>query len=111
VALVPSIDVLGDGEDRDQHEVLVHHADAGGHRVPGRRRSPVAVDEDLALVGLVEPVEHVHQRALAGTVLAEQGVDLAGSTTRSIESLATGAEALRDARSSSFTGPPPVGSP
>jgi hypothetical protein len=28
-------DVLGDREDRDEHEVLVHHADAGGHRVAG----------------------------------------------------------------------------
>ena len=32
---------------------------------------------DLALVRVVEPVEDVHQRRLAGAVLAEQGVDLA----------------------------------
>ena len=31
----PSIDVLGDGERRHEHEVLVHHADAGGDRVGG----------------------------------------------------------------------------
>ena len=36
-------------------------------------------DADLAGVGPVEPVEDVHQRALAGAVLAEQGVDLAGA--------------------------------
>ena len=36
------------------------------------------VDEDLALVGPVEPGEDVHQGALAGAVLAEQRVDLAG---------------------------------
>ena len=36
------------------------------------------VDEDLAVVGVVEPVQHVHERALAGTVLAEQRVDLTG---------------------------------
>ena len=29
-------DVLGDGEDRHQHEVLVHHADPGADRVLGR---------------------------------------------------------------------------
>ena len=34
---------------------------------------------DLALVGLVEAVEDVHQRRLAGAVLAEQGVHLAAA--------------------------------
>ena len=77
--LVAEGDVLGDGEDGDQHEVLVHHADAGRHRVARTLEGDrLAVDQDLAPVGLVEPVEHVHQRALAGAVLAEQGVDLAG---------------------------------
>ena len=37
----------------------------------------LAVDQDLALVRLVEPVEDVHQRRLAGAVLAEQRVHLA----------------------------------
>ena len=37
----------------------------------------LAADLDLALVRVVEPVEDVHQRRLAGAVLAEQGVDLA----------------------------------
>ena len=36
-----------------------------------------ALDPDLALVGVVEPVEDVHQRRLAGAVLAEQRVHLA----------------------------------
>ena len=71
-------DVLGDGEDRDQHEVLVDHADAGGDGVAGRgERDRLAVDDDLALGRLEQPVEHVHQRRLAGTVLTEQAVDLA----------------------------------
>ena len=34
-------------------------------------------DLDLALVRVVEPVEDVHQRRLAGAVLAEQRVHLA----------------------------------
>ncbi len=44
-----------------------------------RRGDPdlLAVDQDLAGVGLQQPVEHVHQRALAGAVLTEQAVDLA----------------------------------
>ena len=77
--LMAEHDVLGDGEDGDEHEVLVHHADAGGHRVAGAGEVlDDVVEQDLALVGLVQPVEHVHQRRLAGAVLTEQGVDLAG---------------------------------
>ena len=71
-------DVLGDGEDRDQHEVLVDHADAGADRVAGAAElDRLAVDEDLALVRPVEAGEDVHQRGLAGAVLAEQAEDLA----------------------------------
>ena len=76
--LVAEHDVLGHGEHRDEHEVLVHHADAGGHGVARAAEGDrLVVDEDLALVRLVEPVEDVHQGGLAGAVLAEQGVDLA----------------------------------
>jgi hypothetical protein len=38
----------------------------------------LTIDQDLALVGLGEPVEHVHQRGLPRPVLPEQCVDLAG---------------------------------
>ena len=72
--------VLGDGEDIDQHEVLVHHPDAGGHRLArvgeGLRD---AVDHDLAAVGRQQAVQDVHQRRLARAVLPQQAVDLAGS--------------------------------
>ena len=64
--LVAEHDVLGDREHRDQLEVLVHHPDAGGDRI--RRAAELhrlAVDADLAGVGLVEPEDHVHQRGLA----------------------------------------------
>jgi hypothetical protein len=78
-ALVAELDVLRDGEHRDQHEVLVHHPDAGRHRVAGAGEPHRhVIDQDLALVGLIEPVEGVHQGALAGSVLAEQCVDLTG---------------------------------
>jgi hypothetical protein len=59
--------------------MLVDHADARRHRIA---RAPeggrLVVDQDLAVIGLVQPIEDVHQRALAGTVLAEQGVYLTG---------------------------------
>ena len=76
--LVPEHHVLGHGEHRDQHEVLVHHAHAGGHRVARATEGDrLPVDEDLPLIRLVQAVEDVHQGALAGAVLAEQRVDLA----------------------------------
>ena len=75
--LVAQHDVLGDGEDRDEHEVLVHHADAGAHRVAGTLEVlHDIVEQDHAVVGAVEPVEDVHQRRLAGAVLTEETVDL-----------------------------------
>ena len=39
----------------------------------------LAVDQDLALVRAVEPVEDVHERRLAGAVLAEERVHLAAA--------------------------------
>ena len=96
--LDPEHDVLGDGEDGDQHEVLVDHADPGRDRVARVVEGDgLAVDEDLALVVLVQPVEDVHQRRLAGAVLAEQGVDLAG-LDRQVDVLVGDdpGEALRD---------------
>jgi hypothetical protein len=72
--------VLRDGEDRHEHEVLVNHADARSNGVAGTGEGDrLVVDEDLALVGLVEAVEDVHERGLARAVLTEQPVDLAGT--------------------------------
>jgi len=70
-------DVVGDREDRDKHEVLVHHADSLGNGVLGvaNDHDPV-VDEYLAAVRRDHPVEHVHQRGLARAVLSEQAVNL-----------------------------------
>ena len=78
-ALQPQSDILRHREDRNQHEMLVHHADPGGDRVLGRPDGHgLVVEPYLALVWLQQPVEDVHQRCLAGAVLAEQGADLAG---------------------------------
>ncbi len=91
-------DVLGHRHHGDQHEVLMHHSHAGLDR--GTRRAELhrlAGDDDLALVGVVQPVEDVHQRRLAGTVLAEQRVDLALPQVEVDVVVRDGArEALRD---------------
>ena len=56
------------------------------------------VEQDLALVGLVEPVEDVHQRRLAGAVLAEERVHLALAQVEvDVVVREDAGEALRDA--------------
>jgi hypothetical protein len=78
VRLGPEHDVLGHGEVVDQHEMLVDHADAQLDGLAGRvDLLGLAPDQDLALVGLLQPVQHLHQGRLAGPVLADQGVDRA----------------------------------
>src|SRR5690606_35719356 len=75
--LRPEHHVLRHGEHRHEHEVLVHHADARGHRVTRAVAfQRLVVDEDLALVRFEQAVDEVHHRRLARAVLAEQAVDL-----------------------------------
>ena len=73
-------DVLGDGQRRHEHEVLVHHADAAA--IASRAEANVdrlAVQRGSRPRPGGEPVEDVHQRRLAGAVLAEQRMDLAAA--------------------------------
>jgi hypothetical protein len=75
----PEPDVLGRGQRVEQAEVLEHHADPERPRllrIADRHRLPVPAD--LALVGTDCAVDHLHHGRLAGAVLAEHGVDLAG---------------------------------
>ena len=65
----------------------------------------LAVEQDLALVGHGQPVEDVHQGRLAGAVLAEQGVDLAGTQVEIDRVVGEHARiALGDARASRARG-------
>jgi hypothetical protein len=88
--LVRQHDVLGHGHDRDEHEVLVDHADAELDRAARRvdRHGP-AVDDHVPLVGPVEPVEDRHERRLAGAVLAQRAWTSPGGRSKSTPSLAT----------------------
>ena len=60
--------------------MLVHHAEARRRRRPaGSARPQLAPGaEHRPRVGAVQPVQHRHQGRLAGAVLADDGVDLAG---------------------------------
>src|SRR6185437_1206902 len=97
--LHPEDDILEDGEIVDQHEVLVHHADAERQRTARIADvGQLAVDENLPAVGGVEAVENRHQRRLAGAVLPDNAVDGA-ARHRQIDVAVgpDGAEALVDA--------------
>ena len=53
VGSVGEDDVLGDRHHRDEHEVLVHHADpAARSRLCGEAKHRLALEQDLALVRL-----------------------------------------------------------
>ena len=85
-------DVLQHGEVVGQHEVLVHHADAGRDRVgraSGRRPGSPSIG-DRALVRLLHAVEDLHQGRLAGAVLADDArARCRGATVMSMSWLAT----------------------
>ena len=82
-----------------QMKMLVHHADAGGQRI-GRTGDPhrLALDQDLAGIRRIGAEQHIHQRRLAGAVLAEQPEDFTRRDAE-IDGLVRldGAEALGDA--------------
>ena len=75
-------EVLDGVQRADEAEVLVHEADAGvgGGLAVAERRAVVRGPTPVASsgVGLVVAGEDLDQRRLAGAVLADEGVDLAG---------------------------------
>ena len=77
--LVAQQDVLGDRQDRDQHEVLVDHADAPGDGIRRARRSRASWPSSRIWPssGRARPYRMFISVRLAGPVLAEERVDLA----------------------------------
>ncbi|MNE14745.1 hypothetical protein D3C80_1076330 [compost metagenome] len=75
-ALGAQHDVFEHGEIFDQHEVLMHHADAGADgRLAVTDRDRGTVDPDFACIGLVKTVEDRHQCRFSGTVFPDDAVD------------------------------------
>jgi hypothetical protein len=71
-------DIFQHGQRLEQREMLEHHPNAEPPRrarIGDASRRPV--EQDLALVGSENAVNHLDERGFAGAVLAEQGVDLA----------------------------------
>ena len=70
--------VLGNRQWRNQHEMLVHHADAEPDRIRGATDDGrPAVKDNLPAIGANQPVDHVHERRLPGAVFPQKRVDLA----------------------------------
>ncbi len=69
-------DVVGGGE-VVAHEILEDDADVRAEREEVVLAQVVAVEQDAALVGVVEAREQLHERRLAGAVLADQRERLA----------------------------------
>ncbi len=92
-------DVLGHGEVLGEVELLVDEDDArglGGARIG--EATGDAVDRQLAFARRLVTGEDLHQRRLAGAVLAEQAVDLARlELEANVVQHAHGAEVLADA--------------
>jgi hypothetical protein len=60
--------------------MLMNHPNAMGDRIVGAfDLDGLSVDHDASTVRTIEPIQDVHQRRLAGPVLAEQRMDLAGA--------------------------------
>ena len=58
--------------------MLVDHANTEIDRISRRiNRDCLAVEQDLSLIGMIQTIENLHQRALASAVFAQQGVHLA----------------------------------
>src|SRR5437867_8046212 len=70
--------ILGHGQGRDEHEMLMDHADATCHGVSRAGKTHRSAPHDnISLVWPGEAIEDVHQRRLPCTVFSQQGVDLA----------------------------------
>ena len=76
---VPQEDVFRDREIVEEHGLLVNGGDAVLEGLVGAgEMDGLAADADFAAIGLVDAGEDLHQRGLAGAVLADQRGDLSG---------------------------------
>ena len=91
-------DVLDDGEVGEERRLLVDHGDPGVAGICGPvHRDLDPVDEQPPAVRRVHGGEDLHERRLAGTVLADEGVRLAGvEVDRDVLERMDRSERLRD---------------
>ena len=74
--LAPEKDVLRDIEIRNDRQLLMDHGDAIAQGVPRRSEMDfLAVDEETTGVRLIHSAQDVHERRLAGAIVADDCVD------------------------------------
>ncbi len=75
---MPQHDILGYGQGRNQHKVLVYHTNMkpDGIAWPSNVRN-LPVDENLTTIRVNQSIEDIHQGSFAGSVFANEGMDLA----------------------------------
>ncbi len=90
--------VLSDGHRRHVREMLMNHADTGGHRRRGRENWPRRVaGGDGSGIGAEESERRTDQRRFSGAVFAEQRVHCSATNAkRNVAQRPRGAESLRD---------------
>ena len=68
-------EVLKQRELRNEHEFLMHHADAAGECIRRtRKRHRLSVDDDGTMVGAIHALQNAHERRFAGAVAADDCV-------------------------------------
>ena len=95
----PEQDVLQHRQRRNKAELLFDYRDAGCLRLSGaQQRDRRSFDQDLALIGGDDAGERLDERALAGAVMSDQGVNLASpQRERHVVERDDGPERLGDA--------------
>ena len=79
----PEHDVFKRSQGVYQHEVLVHHADTQANGIVGvANLDGLAIHFDRPAVGLVEAIQHGHQRTFSRTVFAHDAVHRASGNAQ-----------------------------
>src|SRR5260370_17408130 len=74
---MPQHDILGYGQGRNQHKVLVYHTNMQPDSIAWPRDvRNLPVDENLTTIRVNQSIEDIHQGRFAGSVFANQCMNL-----------------------------------
>src|SRR5216683_1440038 len=74
---MPQHDILGYGQGRNQHKVLMHHTNMQPDSIAWPRDvRNLAIDQDFTTIGVNQSIEDIHQGSFAGSVFPNQCMNL-----------------------------------